>query len=311
MTTATDTNTTATPPAVTQALIRNPVRISYPIFEEDNIDLYFLIINNIKAVHGVTEKEIFLNVFSNLPMRVQNLCRHLLSEMPEDPMTQLKQIVDENLRLPLEDRIKKLLTNNSLGDRRPSEYLRAMKDLIGEKDAQKYAGLIKNQFLEVLPPAVAPFVNLLAQNVSVEDLAKAADKCNLRQPMIAQIHQSNSELEGKMEQLTAQVCRLAVTNNDQQLMETQRQMNELRQELATTNRLVRDLQERVNNWPNCDTYRNFERSKSRDTYDTRNTNYGRNNYVCYYHRKWGTAATRCSEGCKNYGDFSGNVRRDR
>ena len=91
-------------------------------------------------------------------------------------MSKLRKIVDNIYNRSPEERFKKLLQSTSLGDMRPTEYLRYIRELQGD-DADCNSALIRTFFIQSLPKSIAPLVTLMSENSDLDTIAKAADKC--------------------------------------------------------------------------------------------------------------------------------------
>ena len=110
---------------------------------------------------GIVDPEIiFLNTLMQLPQRVQVQAKPLIDSTGKDKMKQLRDIVDSLYSMPAEARLKKLLESTSMGDMRPSEYLRHIRELQGS-DSDRNSPLIRTYFIQSLPSNIAPFVHLM------------------------------------------------------------------------------------------------------------------------------------------------------
>ena len=279
-------------------------QIKLPNFTPENPDLFLKIIDSILHNYKLNESELFLNLFINLPAGIQSASKHLLDSGAKNHISELKRIINSQYKLPLEDRIKKLFMSTSMGDLLPSQYLAHIQNILGE-DAINHEGLIRNQFLAILPSSIAPFIQLFSKDCSLREIALAADK----DPIYAQrtvnevvtipsaVEQRVHAIEEKFSSFNMQESyELANFKRD---MDSQ--LSNLRQQLYETQNSIRDIQnslryDRRNDNMNRGKphFRNRNnRSQSRDRAYHRQENGG----LCYYHNRFKNNATRCQMPC--------------
>ncbi|XP_037298950.1 uncharacterized protein LOC119190677 [Manduca sexta] len=153
-----------------------------------------------------------------------------------------------------------LLSEEELGDRKPSQFLRHLKSLAGPTFTDD--NILRQLWLRRLPQHVQGILAAQA-DLGLERIADIADKIVEAQPA------------------TANVCATAAAPSLTTLME---QIEELRKQVAalSSTRTGR--------------FRSRDRSSSRRRQSSRNTTYNARS-SCWYHKKYGTKANKCVTPC--------------
>ena len=73
-------------------------------------------------------------------------------------------------------RLQQLLQGEQLGDRKPSQLLRRMVQLLGDQASEHTSVFLKELFLQRLPPNVTMILASTPGNNTVQDLATLANK---------------------------------------------------------------------------------------------------------------------------------------
>lgn len=185
-------------------------------------------------------------------------------------------------------RLKKLLGDFELGDKRPSLLLREMKNL--SSNIITDAGIIKALWLQRLPTNTQAILSVSTENL--DRLAVMADK----------IHETT--LGAEVQKISSNPSETTI---ETQLAELSNQLSELKTEFSRHKSNRSDSYARSN-------YRNDSRSNSRSRADSnlrsrsqtpparrRNEHFAsyEDSKVCWYHHKWGNKAERCIPPC-NY-----------
>ncbi|XP_064480559.1 uncharacterized protein LOC135394048 [Ornithodoros turicata] len=123
-----------------------------------------------------TETRKYYHVISVLPpdisLEVSDL---LLHPSPTEPYTALKTALVERTMASERKRLQLLLDAEELGDRRPSQMLQHMENLLGSRAATFYRVLLRELFLKRLPSQVQ-MVLATAADLNIAALAKLANK---------------------------------------------------------------------------------------------------------------------------------------
>ena len=188
---------------------------------------------------------------------------------------------------------QKLLSEMELGDQKPSQLLRRMRDLAGTKVSDE---ALKFLWAGHLPTAVRT-VLAVSDRHKLEDLAVIADsvlesaRSSTQLQEIAQVsHPATPQaMQATISELTLKISEMCTT------------VSQMSAELAA----IREVKHRSTQHSYDQTPRR-NRSYSRESYD-RQRNYSRNRpqpgeptHECYYHDRFGNNARKCSHGCKHF-----------
>lgn len=248
--------------------IRN---VKVPPFWQSNAELWFVQLEAQFYTHKVTSDSAkYYSVISTLDSSVLQRISDLLLKPPETgKYKHLKEQLIARFTDSQETQLRRLLTELQLEDRRPSQLLREMKSLAGDKFTED---IIKTLWLQRLPVRVQE-VLAVTDTLEASKMADIADK-------ILEVPDMNS----------GAICSVNATSATRheadpgvlaQLQEQVMQLTLAVQELKKQNG---HYQARRNS-----TFR--PRSKSR----TRSTERSRGE--CYYHNRFGDKARKCSEPC--------------
>ena len=101
--------------------------------------------------------------------------RDLLISPPEhDPYNTLKAALIQRTQKSEQARLRELLSTADVGDRQPSRVLRRMQQLLAGKTLD--ASLLREMFIQRLPPTVRMILSGTPATLSIDDLAALADK---------------------------------------------------------------------------------------------------------------------------------------
>ena len=282
--------------------------LKLPNFTPANPDLFFLLIEATLKQQGITDQEqVFLLSLMQLPERVQIQAKGLVNDSNvTNKLQKLKDIVDGIYNLTAEERLKKLLSSKSLGDMKPSEYLRHIRELQGT-NSDPNSSLIRMYFIESLPSTIAPFVHMMLESHDLDSIAKMADKsanfgasrnktaastevCSIDQK-IDSIHEQISSL--KFSKPTENVERTKILV-DNLRTETDRKIENLASHFSTLTAQVNNIQQMLfqmqTNTFNPANRRSRSRSNSASSFSN-------NQDLCYYHGKFKERAHKCTPPC--------------
>lgn len=165
-----------------------------------------------------------------------------------------------------EKKLRKLLSEVSLGDRKPSQLLNEMSRLGGSAVSE----VVRTLWMQLLPATVQSV--LTTSSDSLENLAKMADKiCEIGQPRVYSTQTDESTLLNMVKKLSEQVEELRSTQYHQ--------TNQYRRDRSSSRHRNRkpDHQSQANTEIN-----NFSHSS---------------NELCWYHFKFGDKARKCTPPC--------------
>ena len=219
------------------------------------------------AARGITaQRTMYHHIVGSLSTEVAMEIRDLLLQPPEDrPYEVLKRKLIERTAASEQRRLRELFTAEELGDRKPTQLLRRMQLLLGDKAGTTDGSIIKELFMQRMPQNVRMVLASVSDSTPLDELAALADKIReVAAPSIAAVSipsQGTSEIE----QLRAENARL------------QQQISALQ---ATTRPRRR-------------------RSRSRNQGRHRSPSQPG---LCWYHRRFGEAARKCAQPCTKSGN---------
>nr|VZI38333.1 unnamed protein product [Spirometra erinaceieuropaei] len=141
-----------------------------------DIALWLRTVESRFALRQITREDTkFHYVVAALPMDIATDLRDIIDCPPtEAPYTALKEALISRISLSTQKRLQRLISEEDLGDRKPTQLLRRLEQLA---DGQKLdATMFKQLFLQRLPPSVQA---ILAPNIpssTVQMLAETADR---------------------------------------------------------------------------------------------------------------------------------------
>lgn len=253
------------------------VGIKLPPFWPADPQVWFAQVEAQFNTRGITtQKTRFDHVIASLSPEFAVEVRDLLIRPPADtPYDTLKAELIKRTAASEQRKLQQLISGEELGDRKPTQLLRRMQQLLGDHlgAAPDNNAFLKELFLQRLPANVRM---VLASADATTDLAKLADMADkiveVATPTVAAISQPNPDPD--IQQLRAEVTRLA----------------ELVASL-TTHRPRRDR----------------SLSRNRRTHSPAPTNSLQpQDSLCWYHAKFGDKAKKCQEPCSWGNDQAGH-----
>lgn len=253
-------NQTMLPGQQREELARISVKI--PPFWHARPELWFAQVESQFATSGITaEQTKYHTVVAAIDGEILSQVSDIILNMPQaNQYATLKKRMLEEFSVSEQKKLKKLLQDVELGDLRPSQLLREMKNLAGNQIDDAF---LKSMWMTRLPNHMRSIISISGE--SLDNIAIMADK-------IAEVNDSTSVHELSMPKPT--------TTNDA----LHKQIEQLTKEVASLRA-------------------QFQRSRSRNrsASGNRNKNNSREatqtNGKCWYHRKFGSKATKCREPC--------------
>lgn len=252
------------------------VAVKLPPFWSDRPSLWFVqaesqfIISDIR--NEVTK---FHYIVSQLDARVAAEVEDIISHPPAvNPYTFLREKLILRLSASEEKRVRQLISEEELGDRKPSQFLRHLRSLAGATVVQD--NLLRQLWLQRLPSNVQAIL-ASQSNLALENLAELADKIIEISPM-STVSVNTVQLEKGHENNLLKV-----------IADLQKQVAELMSSCSRPR-----FRSRSSN-------RNSNRkgpAPSKDCYNQQTTD-----RLCWYHSKFQHNAKKCIPPCS----FSGNV----
>lgn len=154
------------------------VMLHLPSFWTKNPRVWFLQIEAQFQLRRISSQSSrYLHVVSCLPSEIADELSDVLARPPEEnPYDHLKETILNRKTETERSRLQQLLTAEELGDRRPSQLLRRMRQLLGDCSAEEAnSSLLREMFLQRLPQNLL-MVLAAADDMSLDRLAELADR---------------------------------------------------------------------------------------------------------------------------------------
>lgn len=193
-----------------------------PAFDEDAVDIWFSQVESIFTVTRTTDDLLRFNVAKAIvPAKHLKQFRSIIVTPPTNgtAYTELKQKIIDYFAETESTRLRRLLSDVQLGDRRPSRLLDEMRELSNNSMDEKMLGQIWRQRL---PQNVQQILAGAQEATSLADLAKMADsiqeveKQRTVGAITAQssiVSDTNAAIIAAITELTKKVSALATANN--------------------------------------------------------------------------------------------------
>ena len=263
-------------------------QIRYPSFNSENPELFFEILESLIKIYSIPKDQAFLNIFVSLPYSVQSMSKHLLSDEVEDPISEFKKIVDDKFKIPLEEKLKKIINSSKSSEMKPSAYLLFIRDTLG-KDAEQHKDLIRSHFIDSLPKNMGPIIQLLSPDCSLDLIANAADK---------QFNSCEINSAEKMDEKILKQINSAVSINEFE--------NKISQKLEMLQKQISSLQDDIQNMKSENKNNNKSRFRSvsrearpqHQNFPNRRRSQSFNKpVICYWHNTFKEKSFKCTKPC--------------
>lgn len=268
-------NTASSIPEVSRVAMRLP-----PFWPADP-EVWFSQIESQFKVAGITSDETKFNyIVGNLEPTYATEVRDILTKPPAtEKYDTLKKELIRRLSESQQQKTKRLLEHEELGDRKPSQFLRHLQNLAGDVAPES---LVRSLWLSRLP-AVVQAILATHTDTALKTVAELADSIleATSQHQVAQVSASNSssnKTEALLEQLVASITAMSVSFN--------KTAERLREEIAEVASDCRGRQRDRSNYRYRSTSRNSSRSSSRNR-----------SGQCWYHFRFGDNARKCRPPC--------------
>ena len=240
------------------------VNLKLPPFWPSDPQVWFAQVKAQFTTRGITVQQTkFDYIVASLSPEFATEVRDLILKPPTDsPYDTIKEQLIKRTAASEQRRLQQLFNAEELGDRKPSQLLRRMQQLLGDKAGATDGSFIRELFLQRLPANVRMVLASAGDTVSLEELAQLADKVvEVAAPSISAV---------SAPQLTAEVAQLCA-------------------EVTHLRELVKSLSSRG---------RSFQtRSPS-----PAQTGTPTNSPLCWYHLRFGDAAQKCRAPCSKSGN---------
>ncbi len=152
------------------------VSLKLPPFWPNDPRIWFAQVEAQFITRHITQQQTkYAYVVSALQPEIALEVRDLLLECPgEDPYDKLKEELIRRTSASTQKRLHQLLIAEELGDRKPSQLLRRMRQLLGDHKLEE--SILKQLFLQRLPTNVQLILAPTNETVSIGQLAIVADR---------------------------------------------------------------------------------------------------------------------------------------
>ena len=249
------------------AQVASAVAVKLPQFWKEDPKTWFCYVESTFSLRNITvSRTKYEHVLHSLPYEVVCDVKDIIAAPGNEPYELLKKTLVSRTSISERDRLRQLLSNEDLGDRKPTQLLRHMQTLLGPKQAEFDQELLRELFTQRLPTDVQQVLAATPPDTNITALAEIADRVlevNKSSVCAVKSERSNpqEDLINMVSDLTKQIAELSA---DVQKLKSQR-----------------------------------GRSTSRKRSDSSRK---RTNGLCYYHRKYGSKAYKCQSPCS----FQGN-----
>ena len=249
------------------------VSIKLPPFWPADSELWLAQVEAQFATRNITAQVTkFNHVVGSLSPEVATEVRDiLLNPEAERPYDVLKEALCRRTAISEEKRLKELLSNEEIGDRKPSQVLRRMQQLAGGQAVD--LKLLRSLFLQKLPRSVQQIAAAVGDKVELSELAEMADS---------------------IMEVTGESARVSAVKDNSELTQLKAEMAELKSMFQSVLELSTKSQ------PQGRVGRSSSRGRSPFRRERDPVKYP----LCWYHFKFREKATRCEQPCS----WSGNGR---
>ncbi len=241
------------------------VVMKIPPFWPADPEVWFAQVEAQFTTRGITaQKTRFDHVVASLGPEFATEVRDLILTPPSDtPYDTLKAQLIRRTAASEQRRLQQLLHAEDIGDRKPTQLLRRMQQLLGDKAGAADGSFLKQLFLQRLPANVRMVLASTSDTTGLEDLAQLADRVvEVSAPTVSAVASAPGFAE---------------------------EMDQLRSEVASLTKLVQAL-----STPPYPQYRPPRRGRSPSPARQRRP---ADASLCWYHQQFGEAAKNCRPPC--------------
>lgn len=169
------------------------VHLKLPPFWPADPQIWFAQVEAQFTTRGITaQKTKFDHIVASLAPEFATEVRDLILNPPRDnPYATLKEQLIKRTAASEQRRLKQLFNAEELGDRKPSQLLRHMQQLLGDKANNTDGAFMRELFLQRLPSNVRMVLASTPDTGSLDDLAQLADKImEVATPSVSSVHTS-------------------------------------------------------------------------------------------------------------------------
>ncbi|CAH8597989.1 unnamed protein product [Schistosoma bovis] len=242
-----------------------------PTYGVNNPRIWFAQVEALFLSRGIRSQATkYAYIVGALPIEVAAEVGDLIDNVPEtDPYDKIKAAVIHRTSQSDEKRLQQLLTACELGDKRPSQLLRHMRQLAGSCKLDE--ALLKQMWSQRLPYSVRQILSVSGASVSLDDLADMADRMIEIYPDSRGIYSVQPASRDAMNPT----------------LDMQHQMAHLTRQLASLQATISTIHSRRP--------RSMSRRRSLSRHRLKSPK--RAAGMCWYHSNYGEKARRCTKPC--------------
>ncbi|XP_041483467.1 uncharacterized protein LOC121430256 [Lytechinus variegatus] len=263
--------------AIASSSISN-VQLKLPPFWPNDPTIWFTQVEAQFLTKGISKQSTkFAYIVASLePEYAQEIRDLLISPPKENPYDVLKYQLIQRTSASEQKRLHQLLISEELGDRKPSQLLRKMKQLLGTNTLEE--NILKQLFLQRLPTNIQVILASTRDSMEIEKLADLADK----------ILETHSPIHH------SQVAHLSPSSSSA-TPSSNPEMAEMKAQIAQLSLLVQNLSAQQ-----TDRSRGRSRERGSRQKESRQRSKSPQSHVggdCYYHWRFGKGAKKCTPPC--------------
>ena len=261
------------------------VSLKLPEFWTNMPSAWFVNIESQFILRRITDETTkFHYVIQALPQGVIAKVTDHLTNLSDTPYSDIKKALMERFSLSEGKRIEQLLSGEELGDKKPSDFYRHLKNIAGESGIVTDK-LILELWMRRLPTLVQVSVKASNKTDPHELIVMADSIYEVYQQQRRETSSVNSISNGK--------------DTERAIFELTVQNQELKSEISEIRKMLSDM-----NFRNSRSNSRFrDKSRGRFRSGSRNRNSSSNNSdegMCWYHNKFGAKAENCKQPCSFY-----------
>lgn len=265
-------------------------RPQLPAFMKEKPEIWFYLIESEFTAARTRSDDVKYNAtLRALDPDTLNQVTDIISSPPTtDKYVTLKNTIIKRVAESREKQINRLLNDIILGDKKPSQLLREMKTLAGNSVSEE---MLHNLWVSRLPSTIRPLL-IISDKLSLDVLAEMADR------IIDSGTLNTLSLPGSTTAVAA-VAPPRTRSHTPPRQTLEAQMTELQSAMAFCVKELLEMKKQHQQSHNEGTSRSRARVRPRSGSQDRNSRSSSQQGICYYHRRFGQDARRCTTPC-NY-----------
>lgn len=247
------------------------VGVKVPPFWPNEPALWFVQLEGQFALSNITvDATKFYHVLANLDYKYVCEVKDIITNPPtENKYEKIKTELISRLSASQEQRVRQLLTHEELGDRKPSQFLRHLRNLAGSDVPDEF---VRSLWTSRLPSHVQAIIAAQV-DLPLDSVAQIVDK----------IHEITLQPQNQVAAMSTAVPTTEVSSSAFTMEQLTRRIDDLAKKMDELSAISHSRSRTRAQSP-----RWRQRSRSRSSVDTR---------LCWYHRRFGNKSTKCREPC--------------